>query len=82
MQLVVQSKKPQTWGGSQRQTRHQCGIARGTTSSLTRSYGGRWSLPSQTLTLMSMIFVVALSSLLDVVAIELELDHPLDYNYE
>jgi SulP family sulfate permease len=40
------------------------------------------ALPSQTLTLMSMIFVVALSSSLDVAAIELELNHPLDYNHE
>lgn len=42
-----------------------------------------WSaLPHQTLTVLSMIFVVALSSSLDVAAIELELGRPLDYNRE
>jgi MFS superfamily sulfate permease-like transporter len=40
------------------------------------------ALPSQTLTLISMIFVVALSSSLDVAAIELELQRPLNYNSE
>lgn len=41
-----------------------------------------WALPSQALTLLSMIFVVALSSSLDVAAIELELKQPLNYNHE
>lgn len=42
-----------------------------------------WSaLPAESLTLLSMIFVVALSSSLDVAAIELELKRPLDYNAE
>lgn len=42
-----------------------------------------WSvLPSQTLSLMAMTVVVALSSSLDVAAIEIELKRPLDYNYE
>mmetsp|Transcript_43759 Transcript_43759/g.133163 ORF Transcript_43759/g.133163 Transcript_43759/m.133163 type:complete len:737 (-) Transcript_43759:275-2485(-) len=42
-----------------------------------------WSaLPPQSLTVLSMIFVVALSSSLDVAAIELELGRPLDYNRE
>jgi MFS superfamily sulfate permease-like transporter len=42
-----------------------------------------WSaLPGSSLTLLSMIFVVALSSSLDVAAIELELKRPLDYNHE
>jgi len=40
------------------------------------------ALPSQILTLLSMIFVVALSSSLDVAAIELELNQPLNYNHE
>ena len=40
------------------------------------------ALPSQALTLVSMIFVVALSSSLDVAAIELELNQPLNYNHE
>lgn len=40
------------------------------------------ALPSQTLTLLSMVFVVALSSSLDVAAIELELKQPLNYNHE
>jgi SulP family sulfate permease len=40
------------------------------------------ALPSQTLTLLSMIFVVALSSSLDVAAIELEMKEPLEYNSE
>ena len=40
------------------------------------------AFPSQILTLMSMIFVVALSSSLDVAAIELEMDEPLNYNAE
>jgi SulP family sulfate permease len=39
-------------------------------------------LPSLLMTEMSMIFVVALSSSLDVAAIELELKRPLDYNHE
>mmetsp|Transcript_33295 Transcript_33295/g.54961 ORF Transcript_33295/g.54961 Transcript_33295/m.54961 type:complete len:585 (+) Transcript_33295:154-1908(+) len=38
--------------------------------------------PPLTLTLLSMIFVVALSSSLDVAAIELELNRPLNYNAE
>ena len=42
-----------------------------------------WSvLPSQTLTLLAMISVVALSSSLDIAAIEIELKRPLDYNHE
>ena len=42
-----------------------------------------WSvLPHQTPTLIGMTFVVALSSSLDVAAIELELKQPLDYNHE
>lgn len=42
-----------------------------------------WSaLPQLALTEISMIFVVALSSSLDVAAIELELGKPLDYNQE
>jgi len=42
-----------------------------------------WSaFPPQALTLVSMIFVVALSSSLDIAAIELELKQPLDYNSE
>jgi MFS superfamily sulfate permease-like transporter len=42
-----------------------------------------WSaLPKLLLTELSMIFVVALSSSLDVAAIELELKRPLDYNKE
>jgi len=42
-----------------------------------------WSaLPPQALTLIGMIFVVALSSSLDVAAIELELNEPLNYNSE
>lgn len=42
-----------------------------------------WSaLPSQSFTVISMIFVVALSSSLDVAAIELDLGSPLDYNKE
>eukprot|EP00559_Dactyliosolen_fragilissimus_P004110 CAMPEP_0184862336 /NCGR_PEP_ID=MMETSP0580-20130426/6807_1 /TAXON_ID=1118495 /ORGANISM="Dactyliosolen fragilissimus" /LENGTH=736 /DNA_ID=CAMNT_0027360151 /DNA_START=145 /DNA_END=2351 /DNA_ORIENTATION=+ len=42
-----------------------------------------WSaLPGNVLTLMSMIFVVALSSSLDVAAIDLEVPKPLEYNYE
>ena len=42
-----------------------------------------WSaLPSQSFTVLSMIFVVALSSSLDVAAIELDLGTPLDYNAE
>lgn len=40
------------------------------------------ALPSQTLTMLSMIFVVALSSALDVAAIELEMNEPLNYNSE
>lgn len=40
------------------------------------------AIPSQLLTLLSMIFVVALSSSLDVAAIELELKQPLNYNHE
>jgi MFS superfamily sulfate permease-like transporter len=40
------------------------------------------ALPRQTLTLFGMIFVVALSSSLDVAAIELELNEPLNYNSE
>jgi len=42
-----------------------------------------WSvLPSQTVTLLAMISVVALSSSLDIAAIEIELKRPLDYNHE
>ena len=42
-----------------------------------------WSaLPPQSITALSMVFVVALSSSLDVAAIELELGVPLDYNRE
>ena len=42
-----------------------------------------WSaLPRLLMTELSMIFVVALSSSLDVAAIELELNEPLDYNHE
>ena len=42
-----------------------------------------WSvLPPQIPTLIGMTFVVALSSSLDVAAIELELKRPLDYNHE
>ena len=42
-----------------------------------------WSvLPHQIPTLIGMTFVVALSSSLDVAAIELELKQPLDYNHE
>lgn len=42
-----------------------------------------WSaLPSQTLTLMSMIFVVGLSSSLDVAAIELDYGSELNYDHE
>ena len=39
-------------------------------------------LPSQTLTVIAMISVVALSSSLDIAAIEIELKRPLDYNHE
>ena len=39
-------------------------------------------MPSLILTELSMIFVVALSSSLDVAAIEIELQRPLDYNHE
>lgn len=39
-------------------------------------------LPSLLITLISMIFVVALSSSLDVAAIELELRRPLNYSHE
>eukprot|EP00977_Amphora_coffeiformis_P010346 scaffold2418_cov175-Amphora_coffeaeformis.AAC.2 len=39
-------------------------------------------MPSLILTEISMIFVVALSSSLDVAAIEIELQRPLDYNHE
>lgn len=39
-------------------------------------------LPSQALTVLAMISVVALSSSLDIAAIEIELKRPLDYNYE
>ena len=42
-----------------------------------------WSvLPKLVLTELSMIFVVALSSSLDVAAIEIELKRPLNYNRE
>jgi MFS superfamily sulfate permease-like transporter len=40
------------------------------------------ALPDLLLTEIGMIFVVALSSSLDVAAIELELNRPLDYNHE
>lgn len=40
------------------------------------------ALPSQALTVCSMIFVVALSSSLDIAAIDLEVPKPLAYNYE
>jgi len=40
------------------------------------------ALPCQSLTLLSMTFVVALSSSLDIAAIEIELGRPLDYNAE
>jgi SulP family sulfate permease len=40
------------------------------------------ALPDLLLTELGMIFVVALSSSLDVAAIELELNRPLDYNHE
>jgi MFS superfamily sulfate permease-like transporter len=40
------------------------------------------ALPSQTFTVLSMTFVVALSSSLDVAAIELEMGQPLNYNSE
>jgi sulfate permease, SulP family len=40
------------------------------------------ALPSQTITVLSMTFVVALSSSLDVAAIELEMGQPLNYNSE
>ena len=39
-------------------------------------------LPSQTLTTIAMISVVALSSSLDIAAIEIEMKRPLDYNHE
>lgn len=39
-------------------------------------------LPSQTLTVLAMISVVALSSSLDIAAIEIEMKRPLDYNHE
>ena len=39
-------------------------------------------LPSQTLTIIAMISVVALSSSLDIAAIEIEMKRPLDYNHE
>lgn len=42
-----------------------------------------WSaLPGQSLTAISMIIVVALSSSLDIAAIDLEIPKPLEYNYE
>jgi len=42
-----------------------------------------WSaLPGQTVTVLSMICVVALSSSLDIAAIDLETPKPLEYNYE
>ena len=42
-----------------------------------------WSaFPEQVLTVCSMIFVVALSSSLDIAAIDLELPKPLEYNHE
>jgi SulP family sulfate permease len=40
------------------------------------------ALPGQTFTVCSMIFVVALSSSLDIAAIDLEVAKPLAYNYE
>mmetsp|Transcript_9413 Transcript_9413/g.14203 ORF Transcript_9413/g.14203 Transcript_9413/m.14203 type:complete len:669 (-) Transcript_9413:77-2083(-) len=40
------------------------------------------ALPGQTLTVCSMIFVVALSSSLDIAAIDLEVPKPLAYDYE
>ncbi len=40
------------------------------------------ALPSQLLTVISMIFIVALSSSLDIAAIDLEVRKPLEYNYE
>lgn len=40
------------------------------------------ALPGQTLTVLSMITVVALSSSLDIAAIDLEISKPLEYNYE
>lgn len=40
------------------------------------------ALPRQTFTVLSMIFVVALSSSLDIAAIDLEVPKPLAYNYE
>ncbi|KAL7546180.1 hypothetical protein ACHAWF_009520 [Thalassiosira exigua] len=39
-------------------------------------------LPSQTLAVLAMICVVALSSSLDIAAIEIEMKRPLDYNHE
>lgn len=39
-------------------------------------------LPSQTVTILAMISVVALSSSLDIAAIEIEMKRPLDYNHE
>ncbi len=39
-------------------------------------------MPSQFLTVLSMILVVALSSSLDIAAIDLEVPKPLEYNYE
>lgn len=42
-----------------------------------------WSaLPGQSMTALSMIVVVALSSSLDIAAIDLEIAKPLEYNYE
>ncbi len=42
-----------------------------------------WSaMPGQAMTAVSMILVVALSSSLDIAAIDLELPKPLEYNYE
>merc|ERR1711865_1305265 len=40
------------------------------------------ALPGQLTTVLSMIIVVALSSSLDIAAIDLELPKPLEYNYE
>lgn len=40
------------------------------------------ALPGQSLTVMSMIIVVALSSSLDIAAIDLEIAKPLEYNFE
>lgn len=40
------------------------------------------ALPGQIMTVVSMIFVVALSSSLDIAAIDLEIPKPLEYNYE